>query len=100
MKERNYGEITTFETRKESYDQVDKQKRYSQIKEILAEWGELTAKQVAVIMFKKGYIPTSERNYSSPRLTELCISGEVEVIGKTKCEFTGKTVSVFKLREE
>jgi hypothetical protein len=100
MKERNYGEITTFETRKESYDQVDKQKRYAQIKEILSEWGELTAKQIAVIMFKKGYIPTSERNYSSPRLTELCISGEVEVVGKTKCEFSGKTVSVFKLREE
>jgi len=100
MIERNYGENITLETRKESYEKVDKQKRYSEIKEILAEWGELTAKQIAIIMFKKGYIPTSERNFSSPRLTELCINGEVEVIGKTKCEFSGKTVSVYKLREQ
>ena len=100
FKKRLFGTITSFETRKESYDKVDKQKRYSQIKEILTDWGELTAKQIAVIMYRKGYAPTPERNYSSPRLTELCISGEVEVIGKIKCEFTGKTVSVYKLREE
>lgn len=99
MKKRNYGEITSIETRKESYEKVDKQKRYSQIKDILKSYGELTAKQIAILMFKKGFIPTSERNFSSPRLTELCISGDVEVIGKTKCEFTGKTVSVYKLRE-
>lgn len=98
MKLRRYGENTTFETRHESYEKVDKKKRYVQIREILAEWGELTAKQIATIMFKKGYTPTSERNFTSPRLTEMCINGEVEVIGKTKCEFTGKTVSVYKLR--
>ena len=50
-------------------------------------------------MFKKGYTTSNDRNNSSPRLTELCISGDVEVIGKVKCEFTGKTVSVYKLRE-
>jgi hypothetical protein len=98
MEERRYGEDISFETRRESNDKVDKKKRYNQIKEILKEWGELTAKQIAVIMQKKGYIPTSERNFTSPRLTELCISGEVEIVGKEKCEFTGKTVSVFKLR--
>lgn len=98
MEERRYGEDISFETRRESNDKVDKKKRYNQIKEILKEWGELTAKQIAVIMQKKGYIPTSERNFTSPRLTELCISGEVEIVGKEKCEFTGKKVSVFKLR--
>ena len=98
MEKRKYGEITSFETRKESNEKVDKQKRYLQIKEILKNYGELTAKQIAILMFKKGYIPTSERNFSSPRLTELCISGDVEVVGKTKCEFTGKKVSVYKLR--
>ena len=99
MEERNYGELTSFETRKESYDKVDKQKRYLQIKEILSNWGELTAKQIAILMYKKGYTPTDERNYSAPRLTELCINGEVEIIGKTKCEYSGKKVSVYKLRE-
>ena len=100
FKKRLFGEITSFITRKESYDGVNRFKRYNQIKEILANWGELTAKQVAIIMYRKGYIPTSERNFTAPRLTELCISGEVEVVGKTKCEFTGKTVSVYKLRKE
>ena len=98
MELRNYGENTTLETRHESNEKVDRQKRYAQIKEILGDYGELTAKQIAILMFKKGFIPTSERNFSSPRLTELCISGDVEVIGKTKCEFTGKKVSVYKLR--
>ena len=99
MENRNYGELTSFETRKESYEKVDKQKRYLQIKEILSNWGELTAKQIAILMYKKGYTPTDERNYSAPRLTELCISGDVEIIGKTKCEYSGKKVSVYKLRE-
>lgn len=98
MEERRYGEITSFETRRESNNSVNKQKRYNEIKEILTERGQLTAKQIAILMFKKGYIPTPERNYSSPRLTELCIAGEVEVIGKERCEYTGKKVSVFQLR--
>lgn len=99
MEERRYGENTSLETRKESYDKVDKKKRYAQIKEILAERGQLTAKQIAILMYKKGYTPTSERNFSSPRLTELCISGEVEIVGKERCEFSGKKVSVYQLRK-
>ena len=98
MRFRRFGEITSFETRRESYEKVDKQKRYSQIIQILEEYGTLTAKQVAVLMYKRGYIPTAERNYASPRLTELCLSGEVEVVGKERCEFTGKKVSVYQLR--
>lgn len=100
MEKRRYGENTSLETRKESYDKVDKKKRYAQIKEILAERGQLTAKQIAILMYKKGYTPTSERNFSSPRLTELCISGEVEIIGKERCEFSGKKVSVYQLRKD
>ena len=57
----------------------------------------LTAKEIAVMMFKKGYVPTSERNHSAPRLTEMSQNGVVEPIGKTKCEYTGKTVTVYAL---
>lgn len=83
------GEMTSFDTRKESYDTVDKRLRYTQIKEILLN-NELTAKEVAVEMYKKGYIPTTERNFSAPRLTELCQMGQVEIIGCKRCEYTGK----------
>ena len=89
------GELTSFDTRKESYDTMDKKKRYMQIREILYN-NELTAKEVAVEMYKKGFVPTPERNYSAPRLTEMCIGGEVEIIGKKKCSYSGKKVSVYR----
>ena len=105
MEERMIGEHTTLETRADSHEKVDKQKRYSQIIECLceAEKGQergLTAKECAVMMMQKGYIPTSERNFTSPRLTELGRMGKVEPIGKKICSFTGKKVSVWALREE
>lgn len=100
IKTRRPGEIPTFDTRSEAHETVDKTKRYKQIIDILKDNKEgLSAKQVAVEMCKRGYIPTTERNYAAPRLTELSQKGVVEPIGKTKCYYTGKTVSVFKLRD-
>ena len=100
MIERRYGEMTTFETRGESHEQTDKVKRYSQIIECLRENPKMTAKQIAVRMHEKGYIPTTERNFTAPRLTEMSQRGIVEPIGKTKCQYTGKTVAVYVLCEE
>lgn len=99
MIERVAGEFTTLETRYEANEKVDKQKRYRQIIEILQDQ-QLTAKEVAVEMFKRGYIPTSERNFAAPRLTELSIKGIVEPIGKVICKYTGKKVAVYQLRNE
>lgn len=89
--------MITLETRHESNETVDKQKRYMQILEILGN-KEMTAKEIAVEMCNKGYVPTPERNFSAPRLTELSIKGIVEPIGKRKCEYTGKTVALYKVR--
>ena len=94
LERRNPGEITSFETRKESYDTVDKRKRYTQIKEILLNH-DLTAKEVAVEMFKRGFTPNDERNFAAPRLTELCRIGQVEILGKKRCQYTGKRVCVY-----
>lgn len=93
------GEVPTFETRHEANVSVNKQKRYKQIIEVLQDQ-ELTAKEIAVKMFEKGYIPTSERNFAAPRLTELSIKGIVEPIGKVICEYTGKKVAVYQLKNE
>lgn len=93
---RQYGEYPATETRAEAHEQVDKEKRYKQILEILTE--PMTAKEVAVEMHKRGYTPTSERNFSAPRLTEMQKDGKVEIIGKTKCSYTGKSVSVYARR--
>lgn len=99
MEKRQAGECPTIEARHDAHDHVDKKVRYKQIIECLKEKPEQTAKEIAVMMMKKRYIPTSERNFVSPRLTELGHSGVVEPIGKKKCEYTGKTVSVWTLRE-
>ena len=100
MIERKYGEIPTLETRYESNQSVDKEKRYTQIINELKGGKQLTAKQIAVILCNKGLIPTSERNYVSPRITELMQKGIVEQVGKQVCKYTGKKVAVLCLREE
>ena len=90
--------MITEETRQESNETVDMQKRYSQIMECLTECGPLTAKECAVLMMQKGYIPTSERNFTAPRLTELHHDGFVRVTGKKTCTYTGREVAVYELK--
>ena len=95
--ERLPGEYVPNETRAESNETVDRQKRYAQIIECLSERPKQTAKELAAMMWIKGYIPNAERNFTAPRLTELSQMGKVEAIGKTKCKWSGKTVSVYDL---
>lgn len=87
----------TYETRQESEEKVDKQLRYSQIKKILAHGEELTAKEIAVMMMANGWIPSSERNYSAPRLTELADAGVVEVTGKKLDVRSNRRVATYRL---
>lgn len=99
MQRREYGELTTLETRSEANETVDRQKRYKQIRECFGIKPEMTAKECAVMMRKLGYSATDERNLSAPRITELCEKGVLEPIGRKKCEYTGKTVAVYAVRE-
>lgn len=96
---RRVGTNPTLETRSESYEIVDKNKRYKQIIEILYGGKEMTAREIAEEMFNRGYTHERERNSSAPRLTELSYKGIVEPIGKKKCIYTGRPVSVYKLIE-
>ena len=101
MEKRQPGEYTTYDTRGEANEKVDRQKRYNQILEILGEHDEgLTAKETAVYMMRRKYIPTSERNFTAPRLTELMDMGIVEPIGKKICKYTHKRVAVYVIRRE
>lgn len=90
-------ENITLETRVESESTVDKNLRYSQILEILGN-KEMTAKEIAHQMYERRLIPTDERNFTAPRLTELSIKGIVEPVGKRKCLWTNKMVSIYKRR--
>ena len=61
----------TRQTRQMSFDDIqDKAKiRYIQILNRLDK--PKTAKELAVELFELGFIPSTERNYTAPRLTEL-----------------------------
>ena len=87
--------VITMQTRQMSFEdiQLKKKIRYEQILSRMDK--PKTAKEIAVELFELGYIPSTERNYVQPRLTELCKKGVVKVVGKKKCDYTGKTVAVY-----
>ena len=100
MEERKPGELTTLETRAEAEEKLNKNLRYKQILEIFrrsTQKGGYTAKEIAFLMMMNGDIPTDERNFTAPRLTELGRAGIVEPIGKTTCAWTGRKVTVWGL---
>ena len=100
MEKRQYGTNPMAENKHDSNESINKSLRYRQIKSILRTRKRgLTAKQIAVIMYRNGYTQNEDRNNASPRLTELCEKGIVEPIGKTLCEYTGKKVTVYALRK-
>lgn len=92
--------ITTI-TRQMSFEDVKPKRkiRYIQILDRLMT-GEKTAKEIAVELFELELIPSTERNYTAPRLTELEKMGFVKSIDKKKCQFTGKTVAVYEITTE
>ena len=85
----------TYQTRQMSFNDIqDKTKiRYIQILNRLDK--PKTAKELAVELFELGFIPSTERNYTAPRLTELERMGFVKATEKKKCEYTGKTVAIY-----
>lgn len=82
-------------TRDEANERVDRQKRYRQVLEILAE-GDATAQEVATRMHSKGYTPTADRNNAAPRLTELEKVGVVQIVGKKIDSISGRKVAVYR----
>lgn len=98
MIERRPGQDITLDTKAEAYEGVDRIHRQQQVLSLLEELGPLTAKEVAVEMYRRGLTPNDERNNAAPRLTELCKIGLVEPIGKRPCRYTGKSVAVYARR--
>ena len=85
----------TTQTRQLSFNHIQEKtkKRYEQILDRLDK--PKTAKEIEVELFEIGVIPSTERNYTAPRLTELEKMGYVKAIDKKKCEYTGKTVAIY-----
>lgn len=88
------------ETRKESYEKIDKNAREQQILEILSDGIERTAREIAFEMCERGFTNTVERNNASPRLTDLLEKRQVIIVGKAMDYTTGKKVSVYRISGE
>lgn len=93
--------MITMITRQLSFEDIKpKQKiRYQQILDRLC-CGNKTAKEIAVELYELGYIPSTERNYTAPRLTELENMEYVKVVDKKKCKYTGKQVAVYEITQK
>lgn len=93
--------MITIQTRQLSFEDIKPKRkiRYEQILDRLIT-GTKTAKEIAVELFDLELIPSTERNYTAPRLTELEKMGLVKVIDKKKCEYTGKTVAIYEITPE
>lgn len=87
--------MITLQTRQLSFEDIKpkRQIRYNQILDRLDK--PKTAKEIAVELYELGLIPSTERNYTAPRLTELEKMGIVKTDTKRKCEYTGKMVAVY-----
>lgn len=92
--------MITTETRQMSFEDIQNKAKIRYI-QILSRLNEpKTAKELAVELFELGFIPSTERNYTAPRLTELERMGYVRAIDKKKCEYTGKTVAVYERTQD
>ena len=88
--------VITMQTRQLSFEdiQLKKKIRYEQILSRLDK--PKSAKEIAVELFELGLIPSTDRNYTAPRLTELEKKYKlVRVVDKKKCQYSGKTVAVY-----
>ena len=87
--------MITKETRAESLNELDKTKRYEEIRYALKnEANGLTARELA----KK--LGSEERNYVAPRLTELTRKNEIKVISKRYDKKTKRNVAVYALSDK
>lgn len=70
------------ETRREANEKVEKTKREIQVLQILSEYKELTAKQIARYMAYRRYTKEIDYNHARPRLTALLEKRQVCIVGK------------------
>ncbi len=84
------SEAITMETRRESYNLLDKAKRQEEVMGAFRHYGDMTARQCGK---RLGY---QDLNGVKPRITELCQSGKLlKAKDKVFDSETGRSVAVF-----
>lgn len=92
----------TIETRNRSFKEIKEtlsQRQIDIVNNLKTFTEGSTAGELAMHMWDKNVVTLPDRNSVHPRLTELVSLKIVEVTGKRKCTITGKTCSVYKIKE-
>lgn len=85
----------TQTTRRESLEKINRKKKQEQVLKCLGD-KEMTAREVALEMYRRGYATTKERNEAAPRLTELFQLRKICIVAKKKDTLTNSSVVVYK----
>ena len=88
----------TAETRRESFNETKMHTatRQTAVWDALNRYGDKNADELAQIMHTEGLIPYPSRAFIAPRLTELKIANQVEVVGKSRSPISGKMTAVWR----
>lgn len=78
---------------------IERNRLYREIKEVLSNGAELTAREIAEKLKLKGVVHFGARQEVQPRLTELTELGCVETVGSKFDNITKKNVTVYKRKE-
>lgn len=89
----------TKETRRESYEKTKTTPLKQQVLSVLTG-KELTAREIAIEMYKKGYISYPARAVIQPRITELVEMGLIEAACKKYDTETERKVAAYKVVEK
>lgn len=87
-------------TRRESLDKLDNATVNKHIIKTLENGSELTAREIAKVLYDNGYIPYPVRQAVAPRLTELEMDGIVKVVRKAYDPVTKRSVAVYRMVSE
>lgn len=92
----------TNETKRNSYESIQPilGPRQLEVYTVLRSYGAVgaTAGELATLMAGFGYFPKPERNFVHPRLNELVELGRVEIVGKRRCNVSGRTCAVYRVK--
>lgn len=101
IRNRRVGERVTFTTRAIANELVDRKGMYTKILEIMKKFDRpMSAKEIAIELFRRGLTPNDSRQQVAPRLTELSRQGKIEPVGdKKRDEYSGIRVSVYQIRK-
>ena len=82
--------VITKQTQRESHEQVIRNNILNEL-----SYGNMTAREIAVVMHRHGLVTEPTRQQVQPRLTELTQEGLVEVIGKRYDSRTDRHVALY-----